>query len=107
MPDRLCSGGRTLLVLCACVLLLLLSSSLIVSQLSAQQLTGAMSGTVRDSSGGVVGGATVAVVNTETNLRITAETTRNGSFQLADLPAGTYTVTFSLAGFKSELHSLI
>jgi len=88
-------------------LLILTANLLTAPLLAAQQLTGAMSGTVRDSSGAVVAGAKVVVVNADTNLRISGESSRNGAYQFADIPAGTYSITFSLSGFKSELHSTI
>jgi hypothetical protein len=88
-------------------MLILVAGLITVPELAAQQLTGGMSGTVRDTSGAVVAGANVVIVNTDTNLRISAETSGKGSYQFADIPAGTYTVTFSLTGFKSELHSMI
>src|SRR6516165_10152575 len=88
-------------------LLILTANLLTAPLLAAQQLTGAMSGTVRDSSGAVVAGAKVVVVNADTNLRISGESSRNGSYQFADIPAGTYSITFSLTGFKSEFHTTI
>src|SRR4051812_7741946 len=72
-----------------------------------QQLTGGIAGTVKDTSGAVVVGVDVKIVNTATNLTINAQTSRNGSYQIPNLPAGTYTVTFTFAGFKTEFHSMI
>src|SRR5262245_6477625 len=107
MRQLLCSGKRIWSLLCTWLVLTLLTHSSIVQALAAQQLTGAMAGTVRDSSGAVVVGAKVAVVNTATNLTIASETSRDGSYQIPDLPTGTYTVTFTIAGFKAEFHSMI
>ncbi len=72
-----------------------------------QQTLGAINGTVTDSSGGVVSKATVKVHNTGTNLEQTATTKEDGLYSIADLPIGTYTVTFSRDGFKTEVHSQI
>jgi len=72
-----------------------------------QQTLGAINGTVTDSSGGVVSKATVKVRNTGTSLEQAATTKEDGSFSIADLPIGTYTVTFSRDGFKTEVHSQI
>jgi hypothetical protein len=89
------------------VLLILILTFGTVPVFVAQQLNGGLVGTVQDPTGSVVAGAKVLVVNTATNLKFTAETSWNGSYQVPEIPAGTYTVTFSLSGFKSELHSAI
>ena len=63
--------------------------------------TSTISGSVVDSSGGVVPGA--AVVATHVATGITTETVSNvdGLFSFPGLNIGTYTVTVSLPGFKS------
>jgi hypothetical protein len=71
-----------------------------------QQTLGAITGTVTDPSGAVVSDATVKAVNIATNLEIVAHT-KNGSFQIPDLPAGTYRVTVTKDGFKTETHTKI
>ncbi len=71
----------------------------------AQQLLGSINGTVTDTSGAVVPGATVKVVNTGTNLTLTETTEKNGSYNVLNLPIGTYTVTVSKKGFKQVVHS--
>ena len=68
----------------------------------AQQTLGWIDGTVTDSSGGVLQNVAVKARNTATNLTVTAETKADGSFQIPDLPIGTYEVTFSRNGFKTE-----
>ncbi len=73
---------------------------------SAQQTLGAITGTVSDPSGAVVSDATVKAVNIATNLEVVAHT-KNGSFQIPDLPAGTYRVTVTKDGFKTETHTQI
>jgi Carboxypeptidase regulatory-like domain/TonB dependent receptor len=73
----------------------------------AQQTLGAINGTVTDSSGGVVQNAVVKVHNVATSLEETVNTKADGSFSIVDLPIGTYSVTFSRDGFKTEAHSQI
>ena len=73
----------------------------------AQQTLGSISGTVTDSSGAVVQNATVKIHNLDTGLEQTVTTKADGSFSVADLPLGTYSVTFSRDGFKNENHSQI
>src|SRR5579864_1824989 len=72
-----------------------------------QQSLGGISGTVIDSSGGVVQGAVVKIHNVATGFEQTANTKADGSFSIVDLPIGTYSVTFSRDGFKTEAHSQI
>ncbi|HEY1424980.1 MAG TPA: TonB-dependent receptor, partial [Candidatus Acidoferrum sp.] len=74
---------------------------------SAQQTLGSINGTVTDSSGGVLGNVSVKVKNAGTNLEVSATTRDDGSFQVPALPIGKYSVTFSLTGFNSEVHSEI
>ena len=73
----------------------------------AQQTLGSINGTVTDSSGAAVQKATVKIRNVGTNLEVTATTKDDGSFHIADLPIGTYSVTFSKDGFRTEVHSEI
>ena len=44
-------------------------------------------------------------VNIATNLEISADTKSNGSYDVPELPAGTYRVTISKDGFKTETHN--
>jgi hypothetical protein len=74
---------------------------------SAQQTLGAITGTVSDPSGAVVSDATVKAVNIATNLEVAAQTKSTGSFVIPDLPAGTYRVTVTKDGFKTETHTRI
>jgi carboxypeptidase family protein/TonB-dependent receptor-like protein len=73
----------------------------------AQQTLGSINGTVTDSSGGVVQNAAVKIHNLGTGLEQSAKTKADGSFSFVDLPIGTYSVTFSQSGFKTEAHSQI
>jgi hypothetical protein len=75
------------------------------SRLRAQQITGAIEGTITDSSGGLIVGAHVRAVNAATNLTVVADTSKEGAYQLPNLPSGVYTVTFTMNGFKTEEHS--
>jgi Carboxypeptidase regulatory-like domain len=72
-----------------------------------QQTLGAVTGTVTDPSGAVVSDATVKAVNIATNLEVVAKTKSNGSFVIPDLPGGTYRVTVTKDGFKTETHTRI
>jgi hypothetical protein len=63
--------------------------------------TGALTGTVTDSTGGVVPGVTVALINADTNQARTATTGAEGSYKFSLLPPGTYSVRFTATGFKT------
>jgi hypothetical protein len=75
---------------------------LIPSLLHAQGLSG-VTGTVTDSSGGVVPGAKVTVTNNGTNVVHTAVTTSQGTYFITDLNPGAYTVRVEKEGFKTEV----
>jgi len=68
----------------------------------AQQNTGTILGVVKDSSGAVVPGAGVTMVNEETSLTRTVTTGENGAFRAPALPVGHYTVRVELAGFRTQ-----
>ena len=65
----------------------------------AQMTRGSIGGTVRDSSGAVVPGATVTVTNVATNATITLVSDETGLYRAPALEPGTYTVTAELSGF--------
>jgi hypothetical protein len=60
-----------------------------------------LSGTIVDSSGGVIPGADVKVKNNGTGTEFTAVSGSDGGFTIPSLPGGTYSVTVSLMGFKT------
>lgn len=91
---------RSAFVLFACLLLGFAS-------VQAQQSLGSINGTVADASGGAVQKAQVKVRNNDTGLEQTTTSKADGSFAFADLPLGSYTVTISQNGFKTEVHSKI
>src|SRR3954463_7115937 len=72
----------------------------VASFASAQTNNGQISGTVRDSSGGVLPGVTVIVTNANTNSSRTEVTAVNGSYIVTNLPFGPYTVTAEIQGFR-------
>jgi hypothetical protein len=67
------------------------------------QAFGSISGTVRDPKGDVVSEATVTLVNTGTNLSRTVEVSKDGVFQLNQVPPGTYEVRVEATGFKATV----
>src|SRR6266849_3166244 len=68
----------------------------------AQQTLGGITGTVTDSSGGAVSGATVSLVGDETKLTRRQTTNSSGSYLFVNLPIGHYTLTFTQQGFQAQ-----
>jgi hypothetical protein len=67
---------------------------------SAQTTTGSMSGTVVDSTGQVLPGATVTIVHERTGEQRVGTTSEVGLFSFAALMPGPYTVRVELSGFR-------
>jgi hypothetical protein len=64
---------------------------------------GSISGSVTDPTGAVVAGATIVLKNNQTGVENTTTTSENGTFTIAQLPRGTYTLTVqATSGFKKS-----
>ena len=61
-----------------------------------------LSGTVVDTSGAVIAGATVQVRSANGTVQGTTQTGRNGSFIVSGLPAGKYQLVVSNPGFETK-----
>src|SRR5215475_12848413 len=72
-----------------------------VSVVFAQTGTSNISGTVRDTNGASVPGASVTAKNDATGVTSTQVTTDAGVFAFSSLPVGKYTITIEKAGFKT------
>lgn len=70
--------------------------------LYAQFETASVLGYVRDSSGAVVSGATVSLVNLETKTQVTAQTNPQGAYQFTDVKIGQYQITAQASGFDTS-----
>src|SRR5215475_7523749 len=86
-----------LVMTAACLVLMLTNSG--YSQLSS----GAVLGTVTDSTGAVVPGVSIKVTNTATGLSRDAVTNESGNFRLDLLQPGDYQVEADLTGFRHEI----
>jgi len=73
------------------------------SRAQAQTFRGTVLGTVTDSTGAAIAGATVTVKNTGTGLTRTVTTGEDGSYSVPELPIGNYSVTVERAGFKTAV----
>src|SRR5947207_271011 len=90
-------GGRLLLVTAACLGLLMLGATSSFAQIDA----GAVLGTVSDSSGGRVSGATVTLTNEGTNASVSTTTGDDGGYKFTPVKIGTYKVAVTIQGFQT------
>src|SRR5215467_12781831 len=67
--------------------------------LFAQSDRGTVTGTVADSSGALIPGAKIALINVDTDTRSETIATETGNFTIPALPAGRYTLRVEHAGF--------
>lgn len=81
--------------------LIILFSLLIAPNLYAQT-TASLTGTVTDSNGAVVVGATVTATSANTGATRTAVTNASGFYGIQQLQPGNYTVKIEQSGFKSS-----
>jgi hypothetical protein len=90
---------------CKFLLLCVLGVSVLLSggRLFAQVDTGTILGTVKDSSGAVVPGAQVTIINQETGFSLTTKTSNVGAYILTPIKIGTYTVQATVAGFQKAV----
>lgn len=66
------------------------------------QTFGEITGTVSDSSGAVVAGASVTLVNTATSQARKVDTNETGNYTIPFVPPGLYEVRVQKEGFKSS-----
>jgi hypothetical protein len=73
------------------------------SDANAQVLYGSVVGTVTDSSGAVVPGASIRLLEIHTNVLREAVTSGEGTYKISTVLAGTFTLTASKAGFGNTV----
>lgn len=73
--------------------------------LHAQQYSGTIVGSVTDSTGAAIPGATVTATNTGTNAKVTQKSGARGEFTFAQLPIGTYEIHVSAPNFKDYVQT--
>jgi hypothetical protein len=64
-------------------------------------VTASILGTVKDTSGAVIPGATVTATNTDTHIAQVVSTNGDGSYAFSALPPGKYELSINLKGFKA------
>ena len=93
--QRFCISSVLLLVVPFCA-----------GSLSAQIITGEVTGTVTDQSGAIVGGATVSAVCPDTNFTRNVTSGTAGEYRLSEMPPCIYKVSVSAQGFKNTVRSV-
>jgi len=74
--------------------------TLITTTLYGQVDTGAILGTVKDQSGGVIPGAKVTLTNTGTGISVTTQAGADGSYVFRPVKIGAYSVAAEFQGFR-------
>ena len=90
-------GGRLLVVAAAWLAMLMLGAFPSYAQVDA----GSILGTVSDSSGARVSGATVTLTNEGTSAELSMTTGEDGSFKFTPVRIGTYKLTVTMQGFQT------
>jgi Carboxypeptidase regulatory-like domain/TonB dependent receptor len=72
----------------------------LVSNPAYADVTGALTGVVRDRAQAVVVGAKVTITNSQTNLSLSTTSADDGSYHFLALAAGTYKITATAPGFR-------
>jgi hypothetical protein len=73
----------------------------------AQRSTATVRGTVTDTTGGVLPGATVTIKSDETGFTRSTTTNTSGLYSFNDVPVGTYNVEVTFTGFKTAVRSKV
>ncbi|HVZ22812.1 MAG TPA: carboxypeptidase-like regulatory domain-containing protein, partial [Vicinamibacterales bacterium] len=83
--------------------LVLLALALAVGRpVSAQITTGTVAGTIKDTQGGVIPGATVVLISESRGTKsIPVVTNETGDWVMPNVTADTYTVEVTMSGFKT------
>jgi hypothetical protein len=69
---------------------------------TAQTFRGAIQGTIKDSTGAIIGDAEIRAVSSETGLTRTTRSGATGDYSFSELPLGVYAVTANATGFSAS-----
>lgn len=74
----------------------------------SQEITGGVTGSVKDQTGAAVKGATITITDTEKKIVVRTTTTNDdGVYAAGDLHVGTYDLTVEASGFKKHIASKV
>src|SRR5204863_222268 len=85
----------------SCILAILLAGVAALGQSTSSTLVG----TVRDSTGAIIPGATVTIANVQTNISSTWTTNEQGDFTAPFQLPGDYRISVEKTGFKKAVRS--
>lgn len=85
------------------ILAFLLLSFCFIAGANGQGTTSRVTGTVQDSAGASVAGATVTLTNDATGVSFNTQTSESGTYSFDLVQVGTYTVTIEKQGFKKHI----
>ncbi|HEY6331645.1 MAG TPA: carboxypeptidase regulatory-like domain-containing protein, partial [Blastocatellia bacterium] len=86
----------------ACAVMALCLLSTVSTTARAQATTGTIGGVVTDSTGAVIAGATVVAAENATGVQTKVLTNADGVYSIPQLKPGTYTLSVSKQGFKTQ-----
>jgi hypothetical protein len=95
-------GGRWLCTASAAIFIFVVSSVPARAQVGAT-----VAGTVDDSSGGTVAGATVTITNSSNGVSQTLTTGTGGSYRAVNLQPAPYVITVAASGFETQKKSVL
>ena len=84
------------------IVIFLMLCLVLASPAFGQQTLGGLTGVVTDTQGGILSGAAVTLVGEQTGLKRSQISGSNGFYDFANLPIGTYTLSFSKEGFETQ-----
>ncbi len=79
---------------------------------NGQATVGVVQGRVLDSTGAALAGASVVLLNSITNYKVSTQTDETGAFKIQNVPFNTYKITVTLEGFQTaeqnvDIHSAV
>lgn len=82
--------------------ILLLAGFSLTLPSSAQTVFGSIAGTITDSTGAVVSGATVQAADERTGVTLTTVSTSAGTYRFPQVPVSSFDITVTAAGFQPQ-----
>jgi hypothetical protein len=96
-------AGRNTIVRFVILTAFLAGAQLVWTQMIDKTSVPQFSGTVVDTSGAVIAGATVQVRNGDSTVQITRQSDKNGAFIVSGLPPGNYRLVVSNSNFETKV----
>jgi len=89
---------------CLSTILFVLGFSFLTNPVAAQSDRGTISGTILDSSGGVVEGASIVATGAETGAVYKTVSSATGAYRIPNMQVGAYNLSVTATGFKTSEH---